>query len=1238
MESVGALDSPIGASFNLLSLPANFPWDEDEESLSLEGIKPKTSPIPRRRSSVSSDDSLPPPSSSRRVSFADAFGLSLVSVKQFDARGVTAPSGPLESDLNEDKEYYILPLFTLPQTAEELDLRVHQQKLELESLELLSGTSTLRGIVRVLDVCFDKMVYVRTSLDSWRSHFDLLAEYVPGSNKSGMDCFSFRLTLVPPFGEEGARVDFCLRYDTSLGTFWANNNEKNYSLFCCEKIKEKPQNVCETGRKSCLKTTSPNVSASTIAVTNNEEYSDINLKATSPESLKENSEKLEKESMELEEEISRIRSRRSKRRAVRLAKVKEHFAKREEEKQETKTKESEVTAETSMQEHASVLEKTSCSPQSTQTARPPTCKQISPSDESLKFAEYSGYSADIYSQALTQHEEAMINTNTNLHTAHTHLPLEDCGESIACSASEALEDSQLTEDLTDQKVSIKQSFPVCQNPDLSICKNVERAWEYFEKDTKQRIQSLALSSKKDEDTNISDGKTKENVSLKSTNFFQPQPFSQGFTFGTIVAPLYHQVFKSMETERKDLFRKTLQADKSLRELEDESLTAVTAAETTDIWPESCISKKQRVHDISVGVCKESAEQNSQLTINPTKNPLSEPNKYTPDNTSTETNLLKVTSEQVLDKILPLSSTEFSFQGDLGQSPCLFPQQGPELLVSTNQTIESGIDSLPKQIHPSSPTSVLQTSLSEDNQISSIKIEMSQNQGNIHTKEDNNNILERTMYSNTPSCILAQSPEDPTMLPTSGIILGSSDDKSEPDCCEMRLNIEKPEELSHLATAMLTEPYAELGNTQINMSNTLESCQMNEKKEQMLIGFALQTSETESSSMIEFDGEHNTLVIKEDIHKMKNYESLEEGNGNQTKQIGKQEQDKKEKDREPNEQEGAGKGGMNIEDELKYIDDEEDLDAMETEREKKQQADADDLLSVESDSEEQKTIISTSNVKHHIDLNEIEYLGVVEDSEKQGRHLNSVEEICEETAASWQESSQKSDTEFSGSMQAMENDWDLIEFIDKEESMCCGSVNKDRDTTDDVNNMLENMDCQEKDSMNIDLENVDDNTSTESQIDDEMELYLISLRNSQQSVFREGTMSGSYGKRPSMSKGRPLAMPSISESVDEDQSNSSLEVLTNIENIMELDRATLPLVIGNEHVIPHNVLWWKEFLSYDNMSRVIGYTFLLIVFLVVAFYYDFIACFALYFLTVYWLFQQGKEEPLKNSRKSERGLQ
>lgn len=250
MDTVGALGSPTGANSNLLGLPSPCPLDEDDESLGREGIWPKSSPVPRRRSSASSDDSQPPPSSSRRVSFADTFGLNLVSVKQFDAWAVTVPP---ESHLNEAKEYFMVPLFVLPQTRLELEMRVLEKKIELENLELLPGTTTLRGVIRVLNLCLDKMVYVRTSLDSWRSHFDLLAEYVPESHDGEMDCFSFKLTLVPPFGEEGARVDFCLRYETSLGTFWANNNGNNFAMYCCEKTKEKPQNESESRRKSCLR-------------------------------------------------------------------------------------------------------------------------------------------------------------------------------------------------------------------------------------------------------------------------------------------------------------------------------------------------------------------------------------------------------------------------------------------------------------------------------------------------------------------------------------------------------------------------------------------------------------------------------------------------------------------------------------------------------------------------------------------------------------------------------------------------------------------------------------------------------------------------------------------------------------------------------------------------------------------------------------------------------------------------
>ncbi|XP_019714854.1 protein phosphatase 1 regulatory subunit 3A-like [Hippocampus comes] len=234
--------------------------DEDDGEVVI-SIRPKSSPLPRRRSSLSDDDSEPelPPCASRRVSFADAKGLSLVQVKEFDLWDVPNPPGMecLDDEGLSTEEYCLSPLtFQLPLSPEDLLVRVQEQKIELESLELIPGTSTLKGLICVLNMSFHKAVYVRTTLDCWASHFDLLTEYIPESGNAHTDRFSFKLTLVPPFREQGSRVDFCLRYETPVGTFWANNNHRNYILFCHQRAKEpreKPQTQTAQ-KKSCLKT------------------------------------------------------------------------------------------------------------------------------------------------------------------------------------------------------------------------------------------------------------------------------------------------------------------------------------------------------------------------------------------------------------------------------------------------------------------------------------------------------------------------------------------------------------------------------------------------------------------------------------------------------------------------------------------------------------------------------------------------------------------------------------------------------------------------------------------------------------------------------------------------------------------------------------------------------------------------------------------------------------------------
>ncbi|XP_072233865.1 uncharacterized protein [Leuresthes tenuis] len=205
----------------------------------------------------------PPPAIRRKVSFADAFGLNLVSVKEFHNVEVAEPEDSWSNELqaaHSSEEFYLSCLFTSPSSAEELEQRLQAQMVELESIELLPGTTTIRGNIRVVNLCYSKSVYARVSLDRWSSYFDLLAEYVPGSSDRKTDRFTFNYTLVPAFEKEGTRVEFCFRYETSLGTFWANNKEMNYVLFCHQKglVKEHgAQTQEESGsyrsKRSCLR-------------------------------------------------------------------------------------------------------------------------------------------------------------------------------------------------------------------------------------------------------------------------------------------------------------------------------------------------------------------------------------------------------------------------------------------------------------------------------------------------------------------------------------------------------------------------------------------------------------------------------------------------------------------------------------------------------------------------------------------------------------------------------------------------------------------------------------------------------------------------------------------------------------------------------------------------------------------------------------------------------------------------
>ncbi|NXJ06327.1 PPR3A phosphatase, partial [Odontophorus gujanensis] len=275
---------------NFLEVPTVNDFFSEDEDVKPD-IKHRFSPLPRRRNSASSEEEEAdaPTTIARKVSFADAFGFDLVSVKEFDTWEIPniAQNNDLEDKAFPQEEFFLTQLFTLPTSQEEVLQKVREHKVLLESIVFLPGITCMNGIIRVLNVSFEKLVYVRMTLDDWVSYYDILAEFMPNSCGSETDQFCFKISLVPPYQKDGAKVEFCIRYETSIGTFWANNDDKNYTLIChkketAPKLDNKPHREgADRHLKGCLKT-APSSKEEILATSdgdiwNNSRTSDANI-------------------------------------------------------------------------------------------------------------------------------------------------------------------------------------------------------------------------------------------------------------------------------------------------------------------------------------------------------------------------------------------------------------------------------------------------------------------------------------------------------------------------------------------------------------------------------------------------------------------------------------------------------------------------------------------------------------------------------------------------------------------------------------------------------------------------------------------------------------------------------------------------------------------------------------------------------------------------------------------------
>lgn len=171
----------------------------------------------------------------KQVSFADHKGLALTVVKIFSEfdKPVDVPlsiqqlfASALDISEVEDK----LALDFVQPSADYLHFR---QRLERDSVCLehcVLKDRTIVGMIKVKNLSYKKVVKMRITFDTWKSHADFDCQYVKDTYlDSGWDIFSFEVNL-PARVELHERIEFAVFYMADGNMYWDNNQGQNYKI------------------------------------------------------------------------------------------------------------------------------------------------------------------------------------------------------------------------------------------------------------------------------------------------------------------------------------------------------------------------------------------------------------------------------------------------------------------------------------------------------------------------------------------------------------------------------------------------------------------------------------------------------------------------------------------------------------------------------------------------------------------------------------------------------------------------------------------------------------------------------------------------------------------------------------------------------------------------------------------------------------------------------------------------
>ena len=168
----------------------------------------------------------------KKVTFADILGFSLVSVVEiypenwFPNRITIKDRSQGKSD-HTYRQGQLKCLFDQPVNTDGFHGRVEREHVCLESV--VCDKNAIRGFVRVLNVAYAKEVYVRYTVNGWKTFKEQNAYYLSTSKDVTTDTFFFGISL-PSDWQDASTVEFAICYRVNGRDYWDNNFLRNYCL------------------------------------------------------------------------------------------------------------------------------------------------------------------------------------------------------------------------------------------------------------------------------------------------------------------------------------------------------------------------------------------------------------------------------------------------------------------------------------------------------------------------------------------------------------------------------------------------------------------------------------------------------------------------------------------------------------------------------------------------------------------------------------------------------------------------------------------------------------------------------------------------------------------------------------------------------------------------------------------------------------------------------------------------